>query len=59
MNDKSSPSLNASKEVLAQTSSGYLMLLVLLAMILAAVFITTIKLMGWLMEQSKIGRAHV
>ena len=31
MNDKTSPALNASKEYLAQTSSGYVMLLALLA----------------------------
>jgi len=37
MNDKSSPSLNASKEYLAQSSSGYVMLLALLGVPLLAI----------------------
>ena len=44
MNDNSSPSLNASKEVLAQTSSGYLMLLVLLGVPLLAIVVAVTQL---------------
>jgi regulator of protease activity HflC (stomatin/prohibitin superfamily) len=43
MNDKPSPSLNASKEVLAQTSSGYLMLLVLLGVPILAIVVVVIQ----------------
>jgi hypothetical protein len=44
MNDKPSPSLNASKEVLAHTSSGYLMLLVLLGVPLLAIVVAVTDL---------------
>ncbi len=44
MNDRSSHSLNASKEVLAKTSSGYLMLLVLLGVPLLAIAVAMTQL---------------
>ncbi|MEQ1616512.1 MAG: SPFH domain-containing protein [Hyphomicrobiaceae bacterium] len=44
MNDRSSRSLNASKEVLAKTSSGYLMLLVLLGVPLLAIAVAMTQL---------------